>query len=77
MAFCMNCGNEVPDGTKFCPNCGTQVGSSVTPDRVAEVQNVQQQNREPVTFSRILIFRSHLSRSHSHQAWISLESSLG
>ena len=48
MAFCMNCGNEVPDGTKFCPNCGTQVGSSVTPDRVAEAQNVQQQSREPV-----------------------------
>ncbi|RKM56798.1 zinc-ribbon domain-containing protein [Butyrivibrio sp. CB08] len=44
----MNCGNEIPDGTKFCPNCGTQVGSSVTPDRVAEVQNVQLQNREPV-----------------------------
>ena len=52
MAFCMNCGNEVPDGTKFCPNCGTQVGSSVTPDRVAEAQNVQQQSREPVTFQQ-------------------------
>lgn len=52
MAFCMNCGNEVPDGTKFCPNCGTQVGSSVTPDRVAEAQNVQQQSRESVTFQQ-------------------------
>ncbi len=52
MAFCMNCGNEVPDGTKFCPNCGTQVGSSITPDRVAETQNVQQQSREPVTFQQ-------------------------
>ncbi|MBP3198831.1 MAG: zinc ribbon domain-containing protein, partial [Butyrivibrio sp.] len=52
MAFCMNCGNEVPDGTKFCPNCGTQVGSSVTPDRVAEAQNVQQQSREPVAFQQ-------------------------
>ncbi len=52
MAFCMNCGNEVPDGTKFCPNCGTQVGSSVTPDRVAESQNVQQQSREPVAFQQ-------------------------
>ena len=52
MAFCMNCGNEIPDGTKFCPNCGTQVGSSVTPDRVAENQNVQQQSREPVAFQQ-------------------------
>ncbi|WP_081749029.1 DUF6591 domain-containing protein [Butyrivibrio sp. FCS014] len=50
MAFCMNCGNEVPDGTKFCPNCGTPVGSSVTPDRIVETQNVQQQSREQVPF---------------------------
>ncbi len=50
MAFCMNCGNEVPDGTKFCPNCGTQVGSSVTPDRVAETQTIQQQNRESIGY---------------------------
>jgi hypothetical protein len=48
----MNCGNEIPDGTKFCPNCGTQVGSSATPDRVAENQNVQQQSREPVAFQQ-------------------------
>ena len=52
MAFCMNCGNEIPDGTKFCPNCGTQVGSSVTPDKVAETQNVKQQSREPVAFQQ-------------------------
>ena len=25
MAFCGNCGNEVPEGMKFCPNCGTAV----------------------------------------------------
>jgi len=25
MAFCRNCGSEIPDGTKFCPNCGTSV----------------------------------------------------
>ncbi len=52
MAFCMNCGNEVPDGTKFCPNCGTQVGSSVPPEKAKEAQNVQQQNREPVSYQQ-------------------------
>ncbi len=52
MAFCMNCGNEIPDGTKFCPNCGTQVGSSVPPEKVAENQNVQQQNSEPVGYQQ-------------------------
>ena len=25
MAFCGNCGYEVPEGMKFCPNCGTAV----------------------------------------------------
>lgn len=25
MAFCGNCGFEVPEGMKFCPNCGTAV----------------------------------------------------
>ena len=23
--FCSNCGNQIPDGSKFCPNCGSPV----------------------------------------------------
>lgn len=26
MAFCMNCGQQLPDGAKFCSNCGTPIG---------------------------------------------------
>lgn len=26
MAFCSNCGAEIPDGVKFCANCGASVG---------------------------------------------------
>lgn len=26
MAFCMNCGQQIPDGAKFCSNCGTATG---------------------------------------------------
>ena len=29
MAFCENCGNELPEGTKFCPNCGAAVNTAV------------------------------------------------
>lgn len=34
MAFCINCGNQVPDGAKFCHVCGTPVVAvpSATPD---------------------------------------------
>ncbi|MBO5599393.1 MAG: zinc-ribbon domain-containing protein, partial [Oribacterium sp.] len=28
MAFCTNCGSEIPEGTKFCANCGAPVGST-------------------------------------------------
>ena len=33
MAFCINCGQELPDGAKFCANCGTAVNgtNSITP----------------------------------------------
>lgn len=27
MAFCSNCGANVPEGTAFCPNCGKAIGS--------------------------------------------------
>jgi len=26
MAFCMNCGSQLPDGSRFCGNCGAQQG---------------------------------------------------
>lgn len=28
MAFCSNCGADIPDGSKFCPECGTKVISA-------------------------------------------------
>lgn len=27
MAFCMNCGKQLPDGAKFCLECGTKLGN--------------------------------------------------
>lgn len=29
MAFCRNCGNQIPDNVKFCENCGTAVEINV------------------------------------------------
>lgn len=33
MAFCMNCGKELPDGAKFCCDCGSPVTQQTTPNR--------------------------------------------
>ena len=30
--FCKNCGNQIPDETKFCPNCGAEVGGKTQTD---------------------------------------------
>src|SRR4051812_37299169 len=29
MAFCTNCGNQIPDTSRFCENCGTPVGGAL------------------------------------------------
>lgn len=33
--FCSNCGNQIPDGTKFCPNCGAATGENATSQATA------------------------------------------
>ena len=31
MAYCQNCGVQIPDGAKFCPNCGEDIGAGSSP----------------------------------------------
>ncbi|MDO4531646.1 MAG: TIGR00266 family protein [Bacillota bacterium] len=31
MAFCTNCGTQLPDGSRFCGNCGAQLGQGAVP----------------------------------------------
>lgn len=40
MAFCMNCGKELPDGAKFCLECGTKLGDT----------NAEQTTRRETTY---------------------------
>uniref|UniRef100_I5ATZ5 Uncharacterized protein n=1 Tax=Eubacterium cellulosolvens (strain ATCC 43171 / JCM 9499 / 6) TaxID=633697 RepID=I5ATZ5_EUBC6 len=48
MAHCMNCGNEIPEGTKFCPECGAKVpvkeSTLMGANTYAEGQNQQNQD---------------------------------
>ncbi len=41
MAFCINCGNQVPDGTKFCPTCGTPIAAPAQPQQAPVQQQAQ------------------------------------
>ena len=41
MAYCKNCGSELPEGAKFCENCGTAVEEETSAGQVNE--------NEPVT----------------------------
>ena len=38
MAFCMNCGNQLPDGSRFCGNCGAQQGAPMAATPVQQGQ---------------------------------------
>ena len=28
MSYCVNCGAQLPDGTRYCTNCGAQQGAA-------------------------------------------------
>ena len=52
MAFCGNCGFEVPEGMKYCPNCGTAVFDLNTieqlPEEDVETVDSSQEDWQPV-----------------------------
>ena len=35
MAFCVNCGTQLPDGSRFCGNCGSPQGSAQAPEQTS------------------------------------------
>lgn len=46
--FCMNCGNEIEDGTKFCMNCGAKVDDAEEQVTETPVANDDPFNMGPV-----------------------------
>lgn len=56
MAFCRNCGSEIPEGTKFCSNCGTsveintnEINQNETKDEAFYTSDVYMQKSVPPT----------------------------
>lgn len=42
MAYCRNCGNEIPEGVKFCTNCGSAVDGFANEERGNEFDRMNQ-----------------------------------
>ena len=55
MSFCMNCGNQLPDGSRFCGNCGAQQGAATAAPIQQPAQPVlapNQMEKNGVIFTR-------------------------
>ena len=55
MSFCMNCGNQLPDGSRFCGNCGAQQGAATAAPMQQPAQSVlapNQMEKNGVIFTR-------------------------
>ena len=55
MSFCMNCGNQLPDGSRFCGNCGAQQGAATAAPMQQPAQTVlapNQMEKNGVIFTR-------------------------
>lgn len=46
--FCVNCGNQIPDGAAFCPACGTRVNRSFNNDNLTNLKKQNQPSQQPI-----------------------------
>ena len=54
MAFCVNCGNQLPDGSRFCGNCGAQQGvpAAAPAQAVQQPMNPNTMQKNGVVFTK-------------------------
>ena len=57
MAFCRNCGTNIPEGDAFCPNCGESVEKVTT---VLEHPEIEAEDRERTKYLAALCYLSFL-----------------
>ena len=51
MAFCTNCGNQIPDGSRFCGNCGT-AQNGVNPNVVNNNLGANMMQKNGIVFTK-------------------------
>ena len=59
MAFCSNCGKEIPDGSSVCPSCGATLGaSSLTV--VDEFDHTSEFDAEDISANKVYAISAYL-----------------
>lgn len=77
MAFCTNCGKQLPNGAKFCLECGAAVLSKCKNEETADVEVgvsvvLNDDNRQDFTPNEIYLEHSHKTVSVKIPNWISV-----
>ena len=52
MAFCTNCGTQLPDGSRFCGNCGAQLGGAAPAPQMNQPMAPGMMQKNGITFSK-------------------------
>ena len=61
--YCINCGNQIPDGARFCINCGTPV----TPEEPSAAKPVFQQQTQQIYQQPAHVVRTSASSNQVYQ----------
>ena len=52
MAFCTNCGTQLPDGSRFCGNCGAQLGGAAPAPQMNQPMAPGMMQKNGITFTK-------------------------
>lgn len=77
MAFCSNCGTNLPEGTMFCPNCGTAANGAPNQAAGVNADAVKNKGMGVLAYLGILVLipifaakESPFARFHANQGLI-------
>lgn len=70
MAFCGNCGAQLPEDAKFCISCGNAVNASSNTEAEQQYQQQQQQYAQPQYQEPVQSDEADISERLCHNKWL-------
>lgn len=61
MAFCCNCGAQIPDGQAFCTQCGTPVGGAAQVPVIPATDHTAEFSAEEVADGKLFVLLGYLT----------------